>query len=138
MRVMMLLEADETAMADAPPPAEILEAMGRYNEELVKAGVLLAGEGLRPTSQGVKLTFGEGGTTVTDGPFAEGKEVVCGFWMLQVRSLDEAMEWGKRCPLGGGAVLEIRPVGEIEDFGDVMTPEMREREERLRSQIKGL
>jgi hypothetical protein len=111
--------------------------MGKFNEELVKAGVMLAGEGLHPSSKGVRVNFSGDKRTVTDGPFAETKELVAGYWLWQVRSMDEAVEWAKRCPnpMEEGGVLEIRPVFEAEDFGEEFTPELREQEERLRAEI---
>jgi hypothetical protein len=120
------------------PRQELLDEMGKYNEELVKAGVMLAGEGLHPSSKGARIDFSGGKRTVTDGPFAETKELVAGFWLWQVRSMDEAIEWAKRCPdpMDEGGVLELRPVFEADDFGDAYTPEAREREERLRAEIE--
>ena len=132
MRFMVFLKADEQTEAGVLPSAEIIEAMTNYNEELVKAGVMLAGEGLAPSSQGARIKF-EGGTkTVTDGPFTESKELVAGFWMLQCKSLDEAIEWVKRSPLDGGAEVEIRQIFEAEDLGEGFTPELQEREAELR------
>jgi hypothetical protein len=117
------------------PSTEMLAAMGRYNEELVKAGIMLAGEGLHPTSNAKRVRFGPGGQrTVIDGPFAETKELVAGFWLWQVKSIDEAVEWLKRAPFEGDEV-EIRPVFEAEDFGAEFTPELREQEERLRAEV---
>jgi hypothetical protein len=120
------------------PRQELLDEMGKYNEELVKAGVMLAGEGLHPSSKGARIDFAGGKRAVTDGPFAETKELVAGFWLWQVRSMDEAIEWAKRCPdpMDEGGVLELRPVFEADDFGDAYTPEAREREERLRAEIE--
>jgi hypothetical protein len=109
--------------------------MGKYNEELVKAGVMLAGEGLHPSSKGKRVKFSGAKPLVTDGPFAETKELIAGFWLWQVRSMEEAVEWLKRAPFGGGAEIEIRPVFEAEDFGAQLTPELREQEERLRKRI---
>jgi hypothetical protein len=108
--------------------------MGKFNEELVKAGVMLAGEGLQPTSKGTRVTFSGGTPTVVDGPFTESKEMIAGFWLWQVKSMDEAVEWLKRAPFGGGTQIEIRPVHELEDFGDNVTPEIREQDNRLRAQ----
>jgi hypothetical protein len=110
--------------------------MGRFNEELVKAGVMLAGEGLHPTSKGARVTFGSDRPTVTDGPFAEAKELIAGFWLWQVKSREEAIEWIKRAPFEPGAEIEIRQVFEAEDFGDEFTPELREQEERLRREVE--
>ncbi|HEU4699283.1 MAG TPA: YciI family protein [Gemmatimonadales bacterium] len=137
MRVMVMVRADRDTEAGVMPKQELLEAMGRYNEELVKAGVMLAGEGLKPSSAGARVVFSGAQRTVVDGPFAETKELIAGFWLWQVKSLDEAVEWAKRCPnpTGAESVLEIRPVFEAEDFGDEFTPELREQEERLRAQV---
>ena len=137
MRVMVLIKADKDTEAGVMPSEQLLTEMGKYNEELVKAGVLLAGEGLHPSSKGVRVRFSGGKRTVIDGPFAETKELIAGFWLWQVKSLDEAIEWAKRCPnpTGEEAEIEIRPVFEAEDFGPEFTPELREQEERLRAQI---
>lgn len=132
MRYMMIIKSDETAEAGIMPPPEVFESMGRYNTELVDAGVLLAAEGLAPSKDGVKLTFDDAETTVTDGPYAEAKELIAGFWLIEVSSRDEAIEWGKRCPLGGGATLEVRRVAEASDFEGVVTPEIMEAEAKLR------
>jgi len=132
MRFMVFLKADEQTEAGVLPSAEIIEAMTNYNEDLVKAGVMLAGEGLAPSSQGARIKFEGGKKTVTDGPFTESKELVAGFWMLQCKSLDEAIEWVKRSPLDGGAEVEIRQVFEAEDLGEGFTPELQEREAELR------
>ncbi len=134
MRFMILLKSDESTEAGQMPSEEILAEMGRYNEELVKAGVMLAGEGLHPSSKGARVTFSQDTPTVTDGPFTETKELIAGFWLFQVKSKEEAIEWVKRAPLQG-AEVEIRQVHEAEDFGDEFTPELRAQEERLRSQI---
>jgi hypothetical protein len=133
MRFMILLKANDETEAGVMPSEEILAAMGKYNEELVKAGVMLAGEGLHPSSKGARLRFDGGQPTVTDGPYAEAKELIAGFWIFQVKSLEEAIEWVKRGPLGGGAEVEIRQIFEAEDFGDEFTPELREQEEQLRA-----
>jgi hypothetical protein len=117
------------------PTEKLLTEMGKFNEELVKAGVMLAGEGLHPSSKGKRIKFSGGKQTVTDGPFTETKELVAGFWIWQVRSIEEAVEWLKRSPFDGGAEVEIRPVFEAEDFGAEFTPELREQEERLRKQV---
>ena len=136
MRVMVLVKANEQSEAGVLPSEELLTAMGRYNEELVKAGIMLAGEGLHPSSKGVRIQFSGDNRTVVDGPFTEVKELVAGFWLWQVKSVDEAIEWAKRCPnpTGEDGVLEIRPVFEAEDFGPELAPEVREQEARLRAQ----
>src|SRR5919206_4487934 len=126
--------ADENSEAGMMPSTEILAAMGKFNEEMVKAGIMLAGEGLHPSKRGTRLKFSGKTPTVIDGPFPA-KELVCGFWMLQVKSKEEAIEWMKRAPFGGGAEIEIRQVFEAEDFGAEFTPEMREAEDRLRAEI---
>ena len=135
MRCMVLVKASEDSEAGVLPSTELLTNMGKFNEELVKAGVMLAGEGLQPSSKGKRITFTAGKPTITDGPFAETKELVAGFWLWQVRSMEEAVEWLKRSPFGPGAEVEIRQIFEAEDFGAQMTPEIKEREERLRNQI---
>jgi hypothetical protein len=135
MRVMVIVKADTNSETGVLPSREILTAMGKFNEELVKAGVMLAGEGLHPTSKGKRVKFSGGKHTITDGPFAESKELIAGFWLWQVRSMDEAVEWLKRSPFDGGTELEIRQVFEAEDFGSELTPELKEQEARLRSQI---
>ena len=137
MRVMVLIKADEDTEAGVMPSQQLLAEMGKYNEELVKAGVMLAGEGLHPSSKGKRVRFSGEKRTVIDGPFAETKELIAGFWLWQVKSMDEAIEWVKRCPnpTGVESEIEIRPVFEAEDFGPEFTPELREREERLRAQI---
>jgi hypothetical protein len=117
------------------PTTEILDAMGKYNEQLVKAGVMLAGEGLHPSSKGKRVKFSGSQRTVIDGPFAETKELIAGYWLWKVKSMDDAVEWLKKAPFGGGMEIEIRPIFEAEDFGSELTPELREREERLRTQI---
>ena len=137
MRVMVLVKANTDSEAGVLPDEKILTAMGKYNEELVKAGVMLAGEGLHPSSRGKRVRFSGASRTVIDGPFAETKELVAGFWLWQVRSMDEAVEWLKRAPFDGGAEVEIRPVFEADDFGKEFTPELRAQEERLRAQIEG-
>jgi hypothetical protein len=136
MRVMVLVKANEQSEAGVLPSEELLTAMGRYNEELVKAGIMLAGEGLHPSSKGARIQFSGDSRTVVDGPFTEVKELVAGFWLWQVKSMDEAIEWAKRCPnpTGEDSVLEIRPVFEAEDFGPELAPEVREQEGRLRAQ----
>ncbi|MBA2579443.1 MAG: YciI family protein [Thermoleophilaceae bacterium] len=136
MRVMILLKANEDTEAGVMPGEQLLTEMGAYNEELVKAGVMLAGEGLHPSSKGARVRFSGSERSVTDGPFTEAKELIAGFWLWQVKSMDEAIEWVKRCPSPheGDAEIEIRRVFEAEDFGDALTPELREQEERLRAQ----
>ena len=139
MRFMILLKADKTTEAGVLPDERLLTAMGKYNEELMKAGVLLAGEGLQPSSKGARVRFSGAKRSVTDGPFVETKELIAGFWMFQVKSKEEAIEWVKRCPnpLEGEAEIEIRQVFEASDFGPALTPELREAEERLRAQLAG-
>ena len=138
MRVMVLVKANEDSEAGEMPSTEMLDAMGKYNEELVKAGVMVAGEGLHPSSKGARIQFSGDERSVVDGPFAETKELLAGFWLWEVRDFDEAIEWAKRCPnpTGEESVLELRPVFEAEDFGDELTPELRERSDRLREQIE--
>jgi hypothetical protein len=137
MRFMIIIKADGATESGAMPSEQILAQMQKYNEELVRAGVMLAGEGLHPTSKGARVRFSGGKTTVTDGPFAEAKELIAGFWLWQVKSKEEAIEWVKRCPSGPGqeAEIEIRQVFEAEDFGAEFTPELREAEERLRREV---
>jgi len=134
MRFMIIVKASKDSEAGKMPSQELLAAMGKYNEELVKAGVMLAGEGLDASSKGARVKFDGDKRTVIDGPFAETKELVAGFWLWQVRSMDEAIEWLKRAPFKEGEV-EIRKVFEAEDFGDAMTPELKEQTERLREQL---
>jgi hypothetical protein len=136
MRVIVLVKADKNSEAGVMPDQKILADMLKFNEELVKAGVMLAGEGLHPSSKGARIRFDGKKRTVIDGPFAETKELVAGFWIWQVKSLDEAIEWLKRAPFDGGAEVEIRPVFESDDFGAEFTPELRAKEERLRAQIE--
>ena len=137
MRVLVLVKASKDSEAGVMPSEKLLTKMGEFNEELVKAGVLLAAEGLHPTSKGVRVTFSGDKRTVVDGPFTETKELIAGFWLWQVRSMAEAIEWVKRCPNPhpGESELEIRPVFEASDFGAEFTPELREQEKRLRDQI---
>jgi len=135
MRFMIMVPASKESEAGVLPDQEILTKMGKFNEEMVKAGVMLAGEGLQPTSKGARLRFSGGKTTVIDGPFAESKELIAGFWLIQVKSKDEAIAWMKRAPFGDGVVLEIRQIFEAEDFGPALTPELREQEERMRKQV---
>jgi hypothetical protein len=132
MRFMLIVKADKDSEAGVLPSRELLTEMGKYNEELVKAGVMLAGEGLQASSKGARVLFAGGTRTVVDGPFAETKELVAGFWLIQAKSRDEAVEWVKRAPFRD-AVVEIRQVFEAEDFGPALTPELREAEERLRA-----
>ena len=136
MRVMVLVPADENSEQGEMPDENLLTEMGNFNEELVKAGVMLAGEGLHPTSKAARVRFDGDQRTVIDGPFTESKELIAGYWLWQVRDMDEAIEWIKRAPFGGGTEIELRPVFETEDFGDVLTPELREQEERLRAQVE--
>src|SRR5690242_7120721 len=131
MRVMVIVKANQESEAGVMPDKEILTKMGKYNEELVKAGVMLAADGLHPTSKGKRVRFTGEKRTVTDGPFTETKELIAGFWLWQVRSIDEAVEWLKRAPFDGGTEVEIRPVFEAEDFGAQLTPELRAQEERF-------
>lgn len=135
MRVMVMVKATQDSEAGVMPNEELLAAMMKYNEELAKAGVLLDGDGLHPSSKGARVRFEGGGTrTVVDGPFAETKELVAGYWLWQVKSMDEAIEWVKRCPDdGNGGEIEIRPVFEAEDFGDEFTPEIQEMDTRIRA-----
>jgi hypothetical protein len=134
MRFMVIVKADKHSEAGELPDEKILTEMGKYNEELVKAGVMLAGEGLHPSSKGARVKFSGKQRTVTDGPFAESKELIAGFWLIQTKSRDEAIEWVKRAPFDGGTEIEIRQVFESEDFGAELTPELRAQEERLRAQ----
>jgi len=136
MRFMVLVPASQESEAGILPDEKLLAEMGKFNEEMVKAGVLLAGEGLHASSKGARLKFSGGKTTVIDGPFTESKELIAGFWLIQVKSKEEAIAWMKRAPFGDGVVLEIRQVFEPEDFGPSLTPELEEQEERLRTQIK--
>ncbi|HWV37073.1 MAG TPA: YciI family protein [Vulgatibacter sp.] len=139
MRVMVMVKATKNSEAGKMPSEELLTAMGKYNEELVKAGVLLAGDGLHPSSRGKRVRFSGGKRQVIDGPFAETKELVAGYWIWQVKSMEEAIEWAKRCPdpmPGEESELEIRPVIEAEDFGDALTPELREKEEAMRREVE--
>jgi hypothetical protein len=137
MRFMILVKADGNTEAGVLPDEQLLTEMGKFNEELVKAGVMLAGEGLHPTSKGARVRFSGTRRTVVDGPFAEAKELIAGFWIWQVKSREEAIEWVKRCPnpTGAESEIEIRQIYEAEDFGAALTPELKESEERLRAQI---
>jgi len=136
MRFMVIVKASPEMEAGALPSEQDLAAMGAYNEELVKAGVMLAGEGLHPSARGVRVRFSGSDRTVIDGPFAEAKELIGGFWILQTKSLEECIEWVKRAPFDGGAEIEIRQVFEDEDFGEEFTPELREQEARIRAQAE--
>jgi hypothetical protein len=139
MRVMVIVKATQNSEAGVFPTEQQLADMGKYNEQLVKAGVMLAGEGLHPSAKGKRIAFSGGKKTVVDGPFAETKELIAGFWLWQVKSMDEAVEWARRCPdpmPGEECALEIRPVFEAEDFGAEFTPELRAEEERLRTEIE--
>ncbi len=137
MRVMIIVKATKDSEAGVVPSKELLTAMGKYNEELVKAGIMLAGDGLKPSSKGKRVRFSGSKRTVIDGPFAETKELIAGYWIWQVRSMEEAVEWLKRCPnpMPGESEVEIRPFFEAQDFGENFTPEERERESRLRKQL---
>lgn len=137
MRFMVIVKANKDSEAGKMPTEEMLTKMGKFNEELAKAGVMLAGEGLHPTSKGARVKFSNGKTTVTDGPFAETKELIAGFWLWQVKSKEEAIEWLKRAPFDNGEELEIRQVFEAADFGEEFTPELREQEDRIRKQVAG-
>lgn len=134
MRVMVLVKANKDSEAGVLPSRESLTKMGKFNEELVKAGIMLAAEGLKASSKGKRMKFSRERRTVTDGPFTESKELIAGFWLWQVRSMEEAVEWLKRAPFDDGTEVEIRPVFEFEDFGQNLTPELREQEKRLREQ----
>ncbi|GMV94196.1 MAG: dehydrogenase [Candidatus Hydrogenedentota bacterium] len=139
MRVMVIVKATKSSEEGIMPSEQLLTDMGKFNEELVKAGIMQAGEGLHPSSKGKRVKFTGGKKTVIDGPFAETKELIAGFWLWKVNSMDEALEWAKRCPNpmpNEEGVLEIRPVFEAEDFGEEFTPELREQEDRLRAEIE--
>ncbi len=138
MRVMVMVKATKESEAGEMPSEQLLADMGRYNEELVKAGIMLAGEGLHPSVRGKRVRFSGTKRTVIDGPFSETKELVAGFWMWQVRSMDEAVEWVRRCPnpMVSDSEIEIRPVFEAADFGEALTPELQQQEERLRAQLE--
>ena len=135
MRVMVIVKASHESEAGQMPSQQLLTEMGKFNEELVKAGVMQAGDGLHPSSKGKRVRFSGTDRTVIDGPFAETKELIAGFWLWQVKSMDEAVTWLKRAPFDGGTEVEIRPLFEMDDFGKELTPEVRAQEERLRSQI---
>lgn len=138
MRVMVIVKASPESEAGVMPTTEEFAAMGEFNERLVKAGIMVAGDGLQPSSKGVRIQFDGDKRTVTDGPFAETKELIAGFWIWQVKSMEEAIEWARRCPnpMPGGGELEIRPFYEAEDFGPEFTPELREQEDRLRAEME--
>ena len=135
MRFMVIVKADKNSEVGKMPSTELLTAMGKFNEELVKAGVMQAGEGLHPTAKGARIKY-TGKPAVTPGPFPVTSDLVCGFWLIETKSLDEAIDWMKRAPFDGGAEIEIRQVFAAEDFGEALTPELREQEERLRAQAK--
>lgn len=140
MRVMVMVKATKDSEAGVMPSEQLLADMGRFNEELVEAGLMLAGEGLHPSSKGTRVRFSGANRTVIDGPFSETKELVAGFWIWRVKSMDEAIEWVKRCPnpMPGDSEIEIRPVFEADDFGAEFTPELREQEERIRDKAEKL
>jgi len=137
MRCLVIVKATKESEAGVMPETELFAAMGQFNEELVKAGIMLAGEGLQPSSKGKRVRFSGPTRSVIDGPFAETKELIAGYWLWQVKSMEEAIEWVKRCPnpMPGDSEIEIRPLFEAEDFGDKFTPELRDQEERIRQQI---
>ena len=137
MRVMVIVKASKESEAGEMPREELLAAMGQYNEELVKAGIMLAGEGLQPSAKGARVRFDGDGRTVVEGPFANSEELIAGYWLWQVDSLEHAIEWVKRCPnpMSGPSEIEIRPLFEMDDFGEEFTPELREQEQRIRAQI---
>lgn len=140
MRVMVIVKANQKSEAGVMPSEKLLSDMGKFNEELVKAGIMLAGDGLHPSAKGKRIRFAGGKKTVIDGPFTETKEIIAGFWIWQVKSMEEAVEWAKRCPSDPNdpeeSFLELRPVFETEDFGAEMTPELREQEARLRAELE--
>jgi len=139
MRVMVIIKATSNSEAGVMPDEKLLDAMGKYNEELVKAGVMLAGDGLKPSREAKRVRFSGGKKTVVDGPFAETKELIAGYWIWQVKSMDEALEWARRCPdpmPGEETEMDIRPVFEADDFGEELTPELRAREEELRAELE--
>ena len=138
MRVMVIVKANQDSEAGIMPKRADLEAMGKFNEELVKAGMMLAADGLHPSSKGKRVRFEGTKRIVIDGPFTETKELICGFWLWKVKSMQEAVDWLKRAPFDGGTEIEIRPVFEAEDFGEELTPELREREARLRAEVEKL
>jgi hypothetical protein len=134
MRFMVIVKADGNSEAGIMPSTELLTAMGKFNEEMVKAGVMLAGEGLHPSSRGARIKYSGKQRAVTNGPFSGARDLVSGFWLIQTKSLDEAIAWMKRAPFDGGSEIEIRQVFDAEDFGEALTPELREQEQRLRAQ----
>jgi hypothetical protein len=136
MRFMVIVKASKDSEAGVMPSTELLTAMGKFNEEMVKAGVMQAGEGLHPTSKGARIKYSGAAPGVTRGPFALSGDLVAGFWLIETRSLDEAIDWMKRAPFDGGAEIEIRQVFSADDFGEALTPELREQEERLRAKAK--
>lgn len=140
MKVIVMVKASPESEAGVMPSEQLLTEMGKFNEELVNAGIMLAGEGLQPSSKGARVRFSGKNRAVTDGPFAETKELVAGFWIWQVKSLEEAIEWVKRCPnpMESDSEIEIRPIFEMEDFGDALTPELREQEKRLQIKVEQL
>src|SRR3977135_1834480 len=135
MRFMVIVKADKNSEAGVMPSTELLTAMGKFNEEMVKAGIMLAGEGLHPTSKGARIKYSGKVPDVSHGPFAVTSDLIAGFWLIQVKSRDEAIEWMKRAPFDGGSEIEIRQVFDAEDFGEALAPELREQEERLRAQV---
>jgi hypothetical protein len=137
MRVMVIVKANKESEAGVMPNTKMLTEMGQYNEQLAKAGIMLEGEGLQPTSKGKRIRFSGGERTVLDGPFTETKELIAGYWLWKVKSMDEAVEWLKKAPFDGGTELEIRPIFEAEDFGAEYTPELRRQDDALRDQITG-
>jgi hypothetical protein len=134
MRFMVIVKADKNSEAGIMPSTELLTAMGKFNEEMVKAGVMLAGEGLHPSSKGARIKYSGKERTIANGPFSGTSDLVSGFWLIQTKSLDEAIDWMKRAPFDGGSEVEIRQVFDAEDFGEVLTPELHEQEQRLRAQ----
>jgi hypothetical protein len=136
MRVMVIVKASKESEAGQMPSQELLAQMGKYNEELANAGVMLAGEGLQPTSKAKRIRFSGSQRTVIDGPFSETKELIAGYWLWRVKSMDEAVQWLKKAPFDEGAELEIRPIFEADDFGEAFTPELREQEERIRAKVE--
>jgi hypothetical protein len=136
MRVMVIVKASKESEAGQMPSQELLAQMGKYNEELANAGVMLAGEGLHPTSKAKRIRFSGSQRTVIDGPFSETKELIAGYWLWRVKSMDEAVQWLKKAPFDEGAELEIRPIFEADDFGEAFTPELREQEERIRAKVE--
>ena len=137
MRVMVFVKASKESETGVMPDTKLLTEMGKYNEQLANAGIMLAGEGLHPSMKGKRIRFSGANRTVIDGPFAETKELIAGYWLWKVKSMDEAVEWLKRAPFGGGVEIEIRPVFEADDFGKELTPELRALEERLRAKTEG-